>query len=119
MLYNQKILSFGGHAMQKPPWALLCPILGAARLPIAALIRPLVNFDVGACAGDSIMKEETPPDENMSSLLERESADMIVRAPSEKTIPKAPLVCIAKLRDPSAKSTQVFSPSYLVDIMAW
>jgi hypothetical protein len=31
-------------------------VQGVRQLPIAALIRPLVNFDFKACAGDLIMK---------------------------------------------------------------
>ena len=55
MLHNQKILSFGDQIAGGR--RVRCSALrGCAQLlPIAALIRPLVNFDVEACTRDIIM----------------------------------------------------------------
>jgi hypothetical protein len=55
MLHNQKILSFGDQIAGRR--RVRCSALAgcAQLLPIAALIRPLVNFDVEACARDIIM----------------------------------------------------------------
>jgi hypothetical protein len=120
MLHNQKILSFGDQIAGGR--RVRCSALrGCAQLlPIAALIRPLVNFDVEACTRDIIM---TAAPGRGREHGHRWCKGDLCKTPRPRpagmiAAPKSPLVCTPTRRDPSVKEQKPsILPSYL-DIIA-